>query len=84
MPTEQQPRLKVGPFVLVPTGPAGATCWALPGGGRATYGDLTRWARAQGWKRPEMQWATVRRAEIRQEEPREPNIPMPSPGRVNG
>lgn len=59
MPIEQQPRLKVGPLTLVPANRASAASWALPGGGRATYGDLTRWARAQGYPRPELLWIGV-------------------------
>jgi len=55
---EEQIRLAVGPFVLVV---ADDTSWALPGGERATYGDLSTWARQQGWRRPEMGLVIVRR-----------------------
>lgn len=55
---EEQPRLGVGPFTLVPANRAG---WALPGGGRATYAELALLARRCGWRAPALYRVTLTR-----------------------
>ena len=53
---EEQPRLKVGRFTLVM---ADRTYWALPGGGRGTYGELAVLARRCGWRPPALYRVTL-------------------------
>ena len=55
---EEQPRLEVGRFTLVMADRVG---WALPGGGRATYGELAVLARHCGWRAPALYRVTLTR-----------------------
>lgn len=63
MPTESQPRLALGPHQLVLAEMPGVRGerWALPGGGAATYAELSSLAAARGWPRPELIRVTVQR-----------------------
>lgn len=49
-----QHRLHVGPLTLVPAGRAGnrQRLWAIPGGAKATYGEVADYARRMGWSKP--------------------------------
>lgn len=59
----RQVRLAIGPFHLVAIGRprrGRAVQWALPGGGRATLGDLLVLARRNAWPRPTLIAVSVR------------------------
>jgi hypothetical protein len=48
-----QHRLQVGPLTLVPAGRVNhQRLWAIPGGAKATYGEVADYARRMGWSKP--------------------------------
>lgn len=54
-----QPRLRLGPFELVPV--PGKLVWAWPGGGVRSIGECVRLAHARGWPLPTVIRVSVRR-----------------------
>jgi len=58
---EVQPRLAFGPFTLVM---ADRYRWALPGGGRETFGDLAWRARQLGWRPPTLYHVALTRRPV--------------------
>ncbi len=67
-----QHRLQVGPFTLVSAGRAASRqkLWAIPGGARATYGEVADYARRMGWPKPVMVTVSTETEKRGKHEPR--------------